>query len=89
MGITKNLQVSVEKKLHDEASSLFSELGLSTGAVVNAMLRRAVLTQSVPFEISKDVSNNQDLNNQDLKGTSSPLKPQTSTACLTAPLKSW
>ncbi|MGO3416966.1 MAG: hypothetical protein ACTIM0_10885 [Lactococcus cremoris] len=63
MGITKNLQVSVEKKLHDEASSLFSELGLSTGAVVNAMLRRAVLTQSVPFEISKDVSNNQEIEN--------------------------
>lgn len=27
------------------------------------MLRRAVLTQSVPFEISKDVSNNQEIEN--------------------------
>lgn len=57
----KNLQVRVDEKLYDDAMNLFSELEIPAGAVINAMLRRAVTIQGVPFEISKTTAKDMDI----------------------------
>ena len=50
---TTNVTVRMDKKLKEEADALFSELGLTTNAAINALVRQAVRDGSVTFKIKK------------------------------------
>lgn len=50
---TTNVTVRMDKKLKEEADALFSELGLTTNAAINALVRQAVRDGGVTFKIKK------------------------------------
>lgn len=49
---TTNVTLRMEKGLKDRADELFGALGLSFSAAVNLFVRKALRTQSIPFDVS-------------------------------------
>ena len=49
---TTNVTLRMEKGLKESADELFASLGLSFSAAVNLFVRKALRTQSIPFDVS-------------------------------------
>jgi DNA-damage-inducible protein J len=49
---TINLSIRMERKLKEQAESLFSELGMNMTTAFNVFVRQAVRQGKIPFEIS-------------------------------------
>lgn len=49
---TTNVTVRMDKNLKESADKLFSSLGLSFSSAVNLFVRKALRTQSIPFDVS-------------------------------------
>lgn len=49
---TTNVTLRMEKGLKESADQLFNALGLSFSSAVNLFVRKALRTQSIPFEVS-------------------------------------
>ena len=49
---TTNVTLRMEKGLKESADELFAALGLSFSAAVNLFVRKALRTQSIPFDVS-------------------------------------
>lgn len=49
---TKNLQIRIDADLKDQADKLFEDLGTSTNDAVKMFLKKAIRTNSIPFEVS-------------------------------------
>lgn len=49
---TVNITVRMERKTRDDATKLFSELGISTTQAINMFLKQAVREQGIPFEVT-------------------------------------
>lgn len=47
------ITIRVDKELKDEASSLFSELGLDMTTACTLFLKKAVAENGIPFKVSK------------------------------------
>jgi DNA-damage-inducible protein J len=52
-----NINIQLDKKLKEQAESLFSELGISMTTAVNIFLRQSVIQQKIPFEITLNTAN--------------------------------
>ncbi|GHU51976.1 DNA-damage-inducible protein J [Clostridia bacterium] len=50
---TTKVGFRVNSELKKEAEELFTELGLNMTSALNMFLRKAVLTQGIPFDVSK------------------------------------
>jgi len=48
---TTTISLRIDKKIKEQADSLFDELGLSLSAAINIFLRQSVRRQKIPFEI--------------------------------------
>ena len=53
---TTNVTLRMEKGLKESADQLFSSLGLSFSSAVNLFVRKALRTQSIPFDVSTSSS---------------------------------
>ena len=49
---TTNVTLRMDKTLKESADQLFGSLGLSFSSAVNLFVRKALRTQSIPFEVS-------------------------------------
>ena len=49
---TTNVTLRMEKGLKEQADILFGSLGLSFSSAVNLFVRKALRTQSIPFDVS-------------------------------------
>lgn len=49
---TTNVTLRMERGLKESADQLFNSLGLSFSSAVNLFVRKALRTQSIPFEVS-------------------------------------
>ena len=47
-----NINIRMEKKLKNQAESLFSELGMNMTTALNIFVRQSVRQGKIPFEIS-------------------------------------
>ena len=53
---TTNVTLRMEKGLKESADQLFNSLGLSFSSAVNLFVRKALRTQSIPFDVSTSSS---------------------------------
>lgn len=53
----KTIQIRVEDSVKEESDLLFKELGLTTNDAIKIFLKKAICTQSIPFEVSKKMPN--------------------------------
>lgn len=53
----KNLQLRIDADLKDQADKLFEDLGTSTNDAVKMFLKKAIRTNSIPFEVSSYTPN--------------------------------
>jgi DNA-damage-inducible protein J len=53
---TTNVTLRMEKGLKESADKLFASLGLTFSSAVNLFVRKALRTQSIPFEVSMSTS---------------------------------
>jgi len=53
----KTIQIRVENSIKEQSDSLFEELGLTTNDAIKIFLKKAINTQSIPFEVSKKIPN--------------------------------
>ena len=58
---TTNITVRMDTELKKQAEELFSELGLSMSAAMTVFLKQAVYEHGIPFEIRRDVPNEETL----------------------------
>jgi len=49
---TTNVTLRMDKSLKESADQLFGSLGLSFSSAVNLFVRKALRTQSIPFDVS-------------------------------------
>ena len=56
-GKDANISIRTDLKLKEEAEKLFAELGMNMTTACNIFLRQAVREQKIPFEIRKNVLN--------------------------------
>lgn len=54
---TSNMTLRVDRKLKQQADSLFSELGLNTSAAITIFLRQSVREGKIPFTIGLERPN--------------------------------
>lgn len=54
---TSNMTLRIDRKLRQQADSLFSELGLNTSAAINIFLRQSVREGKIPFTIGLERPN--------------------------------
>lgn len=54
---TTNVTLRMEKGLKESADELFGNLGLSFSSAVNLFVRKALRTQSIPFDVSMSSTN--------------------------------
>jgi len=54
---TTNINIRIEKKLKEQAESLFSELGMNMTTAFNIFVRQSVRQGKIPFEISLNTPN--------------------------------
>ncbi len=49
---TTNVTLRMDKEIKESADKLFASLGLNFSSAVNLFVRKALRTQSIPFEVS-------------------------------------
>ena len=54
---TTNLTIRIDPGIKAEAEKLFEDLGMSISTAFNIFLRQAVRMQSIPFTISRGITN--------------------------------
>ncbi len=54
---TTNLTIRMDSSLKKEADALFSDLGMNLSTAFNVFVRQALRVQGLPFEISREVPN--------------------------------
>jgi DNA-damage-inducible protein J len=54
---TTNINIRMDKKLKEQAESLFSELGMNMTTAFNIFVRQSVRQGKIPFEISLETPN--------------------------------
>ena len=56
-GDTVNLSIRMDKKLKEQADSLFSELGMNMTTALNVFVRQSLRQGKIPFEITLNKPN--------------------------------
>ena len=72
---TATININTSTDLWEQASALFTELGLDISSAINLFLRQAVRDQTIPFAVKlpkKRTSSN--VKNSSLKPCRTPLK---------------
>lgn len=59
---TTNITLRIDKSLKEEADELFNGLGMSFTTAINVFIRKALATQSIPFEINAQDKASEDQN---------------------------
>ncbi len=54
---TTNLTIRMDSSLKKEADALFSDLGMNLSTAFNVFVRQALRVQGLPFEVSREVLN--------------------------------
>ncbi len=48
---TVNVTIRLDKKIKEEADSIFSDFGMSFNTAINLFIRQTIREQKIPFEI--------------------------------------
>lgn len=54
---TTSMSIRVDNDIKEKAKKVFNALGLDMSTAVNAFLRRSVIENGIPFELTLDVPN--------------------------------
>ena len=54
---TTSMSIRVDNDIKEKAKKIFNALGLDMSTAVNAFLRRSVIENGLPFELTLDVPN--------------------------------
>ena len=53
---TVNVTIRLDKKIKEEADSIFSDFGMSFNTAINLFIRQTIREQKIPFEIKRSIN---------------------------------